>query len=66
MFQIDSRLIKRKITMNKVTLVIGLLCFVAAVTVFVFADGLRRWYSGIFFAIIGTATLLNTLHWRRR
>jgi hypothetical protein len=52
--------------MSKVGLVCGILFIVLAVIVFVFADGLRRWYSGIFFAIIGTVTLVNTLHWQRR
>ena len=52
--------------MNKVTLVIGLLCFVAAVIIFVFADGLRRYYSGIFFAIVGTVMMINALRWRRK
>ena len=50
--------------MSKVTLVVGILCIVLAVIVFVFADGLRRWYSGIFFTVIGTVMLLNAL--RRR
>jgi hypothetical protein len=52
-------------TMSKVGLVLGVLFLVLAVIILVFADGLRRWYSGVFFAIIGTVTLLNTLHWRR-
>jgi len=47
--------------MNKVGLVFGILFIVLAVIVFVFADGLRRWYSGIFFAIIGTVFLVNAL-----
>ena len=51
--------------MSKVALVSGILFIVLAVIVFVFADGLRRWYSGIFFALIGTVMLLNTLRWRR-
>jgi hypothetical protein len=51
--------------MSKATLVIGILFMALAVTVFVFADGLRRWYSGIFFAVIGAVTLANALRWRR-
>ena len=51
--------------MNKVGLVCGILCIVLAVIVFVFADDLRRWYSGIFFAIIGTVMLVNAWRWRR-
>jgi hypothetical protein len=49
-------------TKRKVGLVLGVLFLVLAVIIFVFADGLRRWYSGIFFAIIGALTLLNALH----
>jgi hypothetical protein len=51
--------------MNKVALVSGILCVVLAVVIFVFAHGLRRWYSGIFFAILGTFMLGNALRWRR-
>lgn len=51
--------------MSKVALVSGLLCIVVAVIVFVFANGLRRWYSGIFFALIGTIMLVNAVRWRR-
>ena len=51
-------------TMSKVALVFGILCVVLAVIVFVFADGLRRYYSGIFFAIMGTVMLVNALRWR--
>ena len=51
--------------MSEVALVSGILCIVLSVVVLVFADGLRRWYSGIFFAIMGTAILVNALHWRR-
>ncbi len=50
--------------MSKVALVSGTLCIVLAVIVFVFADGLRRWYSGIFFAIMGTVIMVNALRWR--
>ncbi len=52
-------------TMSKLALVPGVLCVVLAVIVFVFADGLRRWYSGIFFAIMGTVMLANAIRWRR-
>jgi len=51
-------------TMNKVALWIGVLFTVFAVVVFLFADGLRRWYSGIFFAVLGIATLWGA--WRAR
>ncbi len=50
--------------MNGAGLVWGILYLVLAVIVFVFADGLRRWYSGIFFAIMGTVLLVNARRWR--
>ena len=43
----------------------GIVLIVLAVIVLVFAHGPRRWYSGIFFAIMGIAVLLNALRWRR-
>ena len=49
--------------MSKMALVTGVLCVVLAVIILVFADGLRRWYSGIFFAIIGTVMLINARRW---
>jgi hypothetical protein len=51
--------------MSKMHLVLGILFIVLAVIIFVFADGLRRWYSGIFFAMIGTVILVNALRKRR-
>jgi hypothetical protein len=53
-----------KNTMNKAGLVFGILFIALAVIIFVFADGLRRWYSGIFFAVMGTVVLVN--FWRSR
>ena len=51
--------------MSKLALVSGILCIVLALVVFVFADGLRRWYSGIFFTIMGAVALVNAVRWRR-
>jgi len=51
--------------MSKIAFFFGILCIVLAVVVFVFAEGLRRWYSGIFFAILGTVTLVSAVRWRR-
>ena len=59
------KLTMKKNKMSKAALVSGIVCIVLAVMVFVFADGLRRWYSGIFFALIGTVMLVSALHWRR-
>ena len=53
-----------KKTMSKVALITAILCIVMAVVVIVFADGLRRWYSGIFFAVMGAVMLVNMLRWR--
>lgn len=52
-------------TMSKVALITAILCVVVAVVVFVVTDGLRRWYSGIFFAVMALVMLVNTLRWRR-
>ena len=49
-------------TMNKMSLVAGILFIVLALVVFVFADGPRRWYSGLFFAVLGVVMLAR---WRR-
>jgi hypothetical protein len=45
--------------MSKFALTTGILFIVLAVVVFAFADGLRRWYSGMFFALIGAVVLVN-------
>ena len=55
----------RRNTVRRIALVAGILCIVLTVIVFVFADGLRRWYSGIFFAFMGTVLLVNAMRWRR-
>jgi hypothetical protein len=39
--------------MKKSRLIIGIACFVLAAVIFVFAEGGRRLYSGIFFIILG-------------
>jgi len=36
-----------------------------SLVIFLFADGLRRWYSGIFFFILGGTMLSNAIYWRR-
>ena len=50
---------------SKVALVTTILCLLMAVLVFVFAEGLRRWYSGVFLAVMGLLMLVNTLRWGR-
>ena len=54
-----------KNALNRITLISGILCIILAVIMFIFADGLRRWYSGIFFAIMGGVMFANIAHWPR-
>jgi len=52
-----------KDTLRRMALVLGPVCLVLAVVILVYADGMRRWYSGLFFAVMGTVALLGA---RRR
>ena len=52
-------------TTSKLAVVLGILFVVLAVIVFVFAGGLRRYYSGAFFAVMGTVILVDALRRRR-
>ena len=61
---LDVRLTMTKATLSKVTLVSAVVCIALAVTIIVYADGLRRWYSGGFFAIMGAAMLVSAMRWR--
>lgn len=45
---------------------LGILCIGLAIVVFVFAEGHRRWYSGLFFAIVGIVMLVNAFRGRRK
>jgi len=45
--------------MRKMQLFIGILFILLAVIVFIFADGDRRIYSGIFFAFLGIVILVQ-------
>ena len=47
--------------MQKALLILGIIFLVLAVVIFVFADGLRRYYSGGFFLVIGIACIANAL-----
>jgi len=51
-----------KDTLRKVALTVGPTCLVLAAVILIYADGLRRWYSGLFFALIGAVLLLNARH----
>ncbi len=46
---------------SKIYFSIATIFIVLSLFVFFMADGLRRWYSGIFFLIIGVVTLLKAL-----
>jgi hypothetical protein len=52
-----------KDTLRKLALTVGPVCFVLAVAILVFADGPRRWYSGLFFVVMGAVALIGA---RRR
>lgn len=45
--------------MKKISLVAGIACFVLALIIFIFASGLRRFYSGLFFVVIGVVMVWN-------
>ena len=45
--------------MKKAPLILGIIFLVLSVLVFVLAHGLRRWYSGIFFLLIGIGAILS-------
>jgi cell division protein FtsW (lipid II flippase) len=50
--------------MSRKNLGAAIACFVLAILIFIFADGYRRLYSGIFFVVIGAVLLANA--WRSR
>ena len=47
------------VEMRKWVLILGIIFLVLATVVLVFASGGRRWYSGLFFAIMGLVALAN-------
>ena len=49
--------------MRKLPLVLAVVSFLLAVIVFVFAEGARSVYSGLFFVVLGVVSLVNA---RRR
>ena len=51
--------------MSKMALVAGIICLFATIVILIFADGARRWYSGLFFAVIGAVMFVNAARWRR-
>lgn len=51
--------------MGSMSLVMGVLCLVLAAVILLIADGPRRWYSGLFFALLGVVALTNAIRLRR-
>ncbi len=52
--------------MKKASFTIGILSILIAIIVFVFAEGSRRIYSGVFFTILGIVLLGNGIYWSRK
>lgn len=46
----------------KLYLTMAIIFFILSVIIFVFADGLRRWYSGGFFLIMGGVVLSKAIY----
>ncbi len=51
--------------MRKWVLILGIMFLVLATIVLVFATGGRRWYSGLFFAIMGLVALANAYRFEK-
>jgi len=49
-----------------VYLSVAIVFITLSVVIFIMADGLRRWYSGTFFLILGGALLTRTLIQNRK
>jgi len=45
--------------LQKTFLIFGIFSFFIAAVIFLFGDGLRRWYSGIFFVTMGVVLIAN-------
>lgn len=55
----NVRLMQGEETLKRIPLVAGIACFVIALITFIFASGLRRVYSGLFFVMIGVVMIRN-------
>lgn len=53
-------------TTRLIILATAILSLLFAIIIFTFAEGLRRWYSGGFFALIGIFMLVNARRWRNK
>jgi len=47
-----------------IILATGIISIVFSVIILNFSDGMRRWYSGSFFALIGIVMLYNAWRWK--
>jgi len=45
--------------MNRLSLILAVLSFALALIIFLLADGPRRWYSGVFFVVLGAVMLAS-------
>ena len=50
----------------KLYLIIAIIFFILSVIIFILADGLRRWYSGGFFLIMGGVVLSKAIYENRK
>jgi len=50
----------------KLYLIIAIIFFILSVIIFILADGLRRWYSGSFFLIMGGVVLSKAIYEYRK
>lgn len=57
--QVINRQAVAEVVLQKTYLILGIFSIFIAAIIFVFGDGLRRWYSGIFFVILGFVLIGN-------
>ena len=51
--------------MQKTYFFVGIICLITAVLIFIFADGFRRIYSGLFFILLGLVLIRNSKYFPR-
>ena len=52
-------------TRFRVYLIIAIVFIILSVVIFILAEGLRKWYSGLFFLIMGIVALANAIYQNR-
>ena len=61
------RLTFYKVLMKKTPLIISLICLALAIVIFIFAEGARAVYSGLFFAMLAVVVFVTWwVRFRRR